>query len=499
MSILVVDVGTSGVRAAIVAARRQRRRTCTTARCCPTSPRPASSSSTPPRWPTPCSTWPRAALADGGPVDAVGITNQRASTIVWDRATGEPVGPGIGWQDLRTVGDVPRARRPRACASRPNQSATKVAWLLDTLRPRPQPRPVLRHGRHVDRVDAVGRRAARHRPHQRRASPACCDRDGTRLGRRGARRAATSRRAMLPADRRLDRRARRRPPRSPARRRSPASSATSRRRSSGQGCVRPGHAKITFGTGGMLDVVLGAEPPDLRHARRRRARSRSSRGAATATVTWGVEAIMLSAGTNVEWLRDDLGHHRDAGRVATTSPSQCDDTDGVVYVPALLGLGTPAVGLRRARHAARPHPRHRPARRSCGPCSRASPTAAPTSSRRPRPTPASRSPALRVDGGMSDNPTFVQALADASAAAGRGVARARGDHARRRVPRRAGHRHLGGVRRHRRHVGAAGGRRARTAARPGRMGRGRRPGRGVDSRPVGARLLELPGATPFPA
>ena len=41
---------------------------------------------------------------DAGPVDAVGISNQRASTVVWDRATGEPVGPGIGWQDLRTVG-----------------------------------------------------------------------------------------------------------------------------------------------------------------------------------------------------------------------------------------------------------------------------------------------------------------------------------------------------------------------------------------------------------
>jgi glycerol kinase len=45
-----------------------------------------------------------AALAEGGPVGAVGIANQRASSIVWERATGEPVAPGIGWQDLRTVG-----------------------------------------------------------------------------------------------------------------------------------------------------------------------------------------------------------------------------------------------------------------------------------------------------------------------------------------------------------------------------------------------------------
>ena len=45
-----------------------------------------------------------AALEAGGPVGAVGIANQRASTVVWDAATGEPVGQGLGWQDLRTIG-----------------------------------------------------------------------------------------------------------------------------------------------------------------------------------------------------------------------------------------------------------------------------------------------------------------------------------------------------------------------------------------------------------
>ena len=49
-----------------------------------------------------------AALADGGPVAGVGIANQRASSIVWERATGKPVAPGIGWQDLRTVGSFRR-------------------------------------------------------------------------------------------------------------------------------------------------------------------------------------------------------------------------------------------------------------------------------------------------------------------------------------------------------------------------------------------------------
>src|SRR5262249_23101755 len=76
----------------------------------------------------------RAARRDGGPVGAVGITNQRASAIVWDRATGEPIGPGIGWQDLRTVrtGLVLQADGIRLA---PNASATKVSYLLDTYDP----------------------------------------------------------------------------------------------------------------------------------------------------------------------------------------------------------------------------------------------------------------------------------------------------------------------------------------------------------------------------
>src|SRR5690606_41040281 len=76
----------------------------------------------------------RRVLAAHGPVDAVAITNQRASAIVWDRATGEPLGPGIGWQDLRTVGTclVLQADGIRLA---PNASATKAQWLPATFDP----------------------------------------------------------------------------------------------------------------------------------------------------------------------------------------------------------------------------------------------------------------------------------------------------------------------------------------------------------------------------
>ncbi len=77
-----------------------------------------------------------AALADGGPVASVGIANQRASTVVWDRATGEPVGPGIGWQDLRTTA-MCLGLQAQGIHLAPSSSATKLAVLLDIADPEP--------------------------------------------------------------------------------------------------------------------------------------------------------------------------------------------------------------------------------------------------------------------------------------------------------------------------------------------------------------------------
>ncbi|NQW67898.1 MAG: hypothetical protein HQ454_01210, partial [Acidimicrobiaceae bacterium] len=70
-----------------------------------------------------------AALAAAGPVRAVGITAQRASTIMWNARTGVPLGPGLGWQDLRTVGDCIRLRGEKGLVFAPNQTATKLTWL----------------------------------------------------------------------------------------------------------------------------------------------------------------------------------------------------------------------------------------------------------------------------------------------------------------------------------------------------------------------------------
>jgi glycerol kinase len=107
----------------------------------------------------------------------------------------------------------------------------------------------------------------------------------------------------------------------------------------GQSCLSPGQAKITFGTGAMLDVITGETGPDRM--------TRFSSGcfpivasSAAGTLTWGAEAIMLSAGTCIEWLREDLGLISSAAETETLARA-VEGTDGVSFVPALMGLGTP--------------------------------------------------------------------------------------------------------------------------------------------------------------
>ena len=171
-----------------------------------------------------------------------------------------------------------------------------------------------------------------------------------------------------------------------------------------------GQAKITFGTGGMLDLCLDERP----------AYATQGTGGTFPIVTrsaggvrrWGIEAVMLAAGTNVEWLRDDLRIIDDAADSHAVA-SQCETSEGVAYVPALLGLGAPTwdYGARGAllgltRGSGRPQIVRAVLE---GVAQRAADLvdAAETDS-------GLAIPVLRVDGGMSANPTFLQALADAT-------------------------------------------------------------------------------------
>jgi len=407
LSILVVDVGTSGVRAAIVrpdaTVEHVHHR-----EVLPASPSPGFVEFDAREMADAALAVAKAALSEGGPVDAVGIANQRASTIVWDSTTGEPVAPGVGWQDLRTAGMclVLAAEGTRFA---PNQTATKLAFLLDMADPE-RARDNLRFGTVDTWIAWILSNGSVHVTDQSNVGVTGLVRNDGSGWDDHVLDVLRIPRAVLPSivdSTGIVGNATALPGAPPI-----AGIAGDQQASLvGQGCVRPGLAKATFGTGGMLDMCLGAERP----AFERRGDGGTFPIAAwrrDGTITWGVEAIMLTAGSNVEWLRDDLGLIETAAQSHDVA-SQCADTEGVVYVPALLGLGTPVwdygarssfFGLTRGSSRA-----HLVRAVLEGVAHRGTDLveAAETDT-------GLAIDHLRVDGGMSDNPTFLAALANAS-------------------------------------------------------------------------------------
>ena len=344
------------------------------------------------------------------PITAVGITNQRASTVVWDRRTGEPVGPALGWQDLRTVMECIVAKDAHGLHLAPNQSATKVAWLLDHIEGARDRAEDLCFGTidswlawslsggalHVtdhSNAGVTGLLLPDASAWSDRAL-AALDIPATTMPGLVSTSGVVGEATALPGG--------------------PAIAALVGDQQGslvGQGCVRLGQAKITFGSGAMLDLCRGPDAPESAH------RSKHgtypiiawSRGG---ELMWGVEAIMLSAGTNVEWLREDLGLV-DSAAATHDVAAAVETADGVVFVPALLGLGTPhwdygargtLVGVTRgttAAHVVRAV-LEGVAQRGADLVEAAEADTGLTIER------------LRVDGGMSENPTFLQALANAT-------------------------------------------------------------------------------------
>ena len=407
--VLVVDVGTTGVRASVVRPDASVEHT-HYREVLPDTPAPGFVQFDAAAMADAVLEVAGAALAAAGPVDAVGIANQRASTIVWDRSTGEPVGPGVGWQDLRTVG-MCLALQGEGIRVAPNASATKASFLLDMADPdRSSPERwcvgtvdtwvawVLSNGElHVTDATNAGVTGLLHADASGWADHVL---DALRIP-HSAMATVVDSTGVVGAASAL--------PGAP-----PIAGIVGDQQGSlvGQGCTRPGLAKITFGTGGMLDVCLGPARPTFE--------MRGDGGCfpivtwrASGFDTWGVEAFMLTAGQSVEWLRDDLGLVASAAESESVA-SQCDDAGGVWFVPSLLGMGTPAwdfgargtlLGLTRGTgraevvRAVLEGVAHRGA--DLVEAAEADGNVAIGS--------------LRVDGGMTANGVFVQALADATA------------------------------------------------------------------------------------
>lgn len=342
-------------------------------------------------------------------IDAVGIANQRASTVIWSKSTGKPLGPALGWQDLRTVMECISAKAEHGLLLAPNQTATKAAWMFQNYVVAKNLDPSdVRIGTVDSWIASVLSDGALHitdstnagvtglcSPDARTWSKRICDLlnvDSTLLPRIINSSGVVGNASALPGA-------------------PPIAALVGDQQSSliGQGCITPGATKITFGTGGMLNVFTGDLGPTQMQ--------RSAHGtfpivaySDADSMHWAAEAIMLSAGTNIEWLRDDLGIIPSSDQSHDIA-AQVTDSGGVMFVPALFGLGTPywdygargtLLGLTRGSNRSHIVRAVLEGIAHLGADmldAALSDTQLSTNS-------------LRVDGGMSRNPTFVQALAN---------------------------------------------------------------------------------------
>lgn len=280
-------------------------------------------------------------------VAAIGITNQRETTVIWDRGSGQPIANAIVWQDRRTAADCDRLRKRNLdewIRSRTGLvidayfSATKLAWLLKHV---PGARRKAANGqlvfgtmdswlvwnltggkRHV--TDATNAsRTMLFNIHTgdwdpellklfdvpRSMLPEIVDSSGDcgeteLLG------------GSVPV---------------------PITGLAGDQHAAlfGQACTRPGMVKNTYGTGCFMLMHTGRKP--IR-----------SKNRLVSTVAWrmngvtdyALEGSIFIAGAVVQWLRDQLGIIQSAGDVEKLA-RQVADTDGLYLVPAFAGLGAP--------------------------------------------------------------------------------------------------------------------------------------------------------------
>ncbi|HEX9950809.1 MAG TPA: glycerol kinase GlpK [Rubricoccaceae bacterium] len=358
---------------------------------------------------------------DARRVAALGIANQRETTVVWDRATGAPVGPAIVWQDRRTAdtcarlaadGLGPHVEATTGLRLDPYFSATKLAWILDHT---PGAREAAARGDLAfGTVDAWLVWSLTGGPHGGVHATDVTNASRTMLwSLREARwddellAALDIPRSVLPDVRpsagdfgttRADLFGAALPIRGVA--------GDQHAALVGQACLAPGQTKTTLGTGAFLLMHTGQTP------------ARSAHGLLTTVAydlgdgpQFALEGSIFVAGAAVQWLRDELGVVETADETAALAAS-VPDTGGVVFVPAFTGLGAPVwdpaargliAGLTRG--TTRAH------------LVRAALEAVAFQTRGVVDAMAADAglalPTLRVDGGAAANPTLLQMLADA--------------------------------------------------------------------------------------
>lgn len=296
----------------------------------------------------------RDVISDVGGVDriaAIGITNQRETTLIWDRQTSDPIAPAIVWQDRRTAdqcdtlkaqGLEPQVQQETGLLIDPYFSGTKAAWLLDSVdgaRSRAEAGELA-----FGTVDSYliwrltgGRVHATDLTNASRTLlyPLNLEANGTWS--REMMSLFNVPEPLLPdvkpsgahfgeTDPSLFGRA------------IPILSAIGDQQAAlvGQGCLAPGTAKITYGTGAFLVANTGQDVPASQH----RLLGTLGYGNEGGSSAYALEGAIFNAGTVIQWLRDDLGliaDSADSERLAADLP----DNAGVYIVPAFTGLGAP--------------------------------------------------------------------------------------------------------------------------------------------------------------
>ena len=262
-------------------------------------------------------------------VDTVAITNQRETTLLWNRATGEPVAPAIVWQDRRTAErcrelDAALIRERTGLVPDPYFSATKLEWLL---------REHGRDGLAFGTVDswlvwkltggAVHATDVTNASRTLLVSLETLDWDDELLALFGVDRSLLPRIARsedaIGEGTLLDRTVEIR-----------GIAGDQQAALYGQGCHAAGEGKATYGTGTFVLVHTGDDASPPPHGLLKTA----------AADGYALEGAVLVSGAAVQWLRDGLGVLADAAESEALGRS-VDSSGGVVFVPALTGLGSP--------------------------------------------------------------------------------------------------------------------------------------------------------------
>ncbi len=287
-----------------------------------------------------------AGVAPGG-LAAVGISNQRETVCVWDPATGEPLHRALVWQDRRTAercdelrseGIEPLVRERTGLVLDPYFSATKIEWLLanvEGLAARVKQGTAVfgtvdswlafkLTGEHVTDPSNASRTLC-YDLHKRGWSEELCELLGVPIAALPEIRPSIGGFGPLLDDA------------LPGYGGTPLAGIAGDQQAAlyGQAAFQPGEGKNTYGTGSFVLVNAGTEAPQPQPG-------------LLSTVAWGIgdnvvyaiEAAIFVTGAGVQWLRDGLGIIEEAAETEALAAS-LSDNQGVYFVPALTGLGSP--------------------------------------------------------------------------------------------------------------------------------------------------------------